>query len=281
VPNLSVLIGDAADQLSTLPEKSVQTCVTSPPYWNVRDYSVECQIGLEATFEEWLAKMLIVFRQVHRVLKLDGTLWVQMGDSYVKKNLVGQPWALAFALKDQGWILRSDIIYSKKDPMPEGVADRPTRSHEFIFLLTKSAKYYYDIDAIRERTGNEMSDQEYAAAIGKPWSAGGMTNYAGSNKHDGGRSHPLGRNKRTVWTLPTAKYSGAHFATFPPKLIEPCILAGSRPGDVVLDPFAGSGTTAMVALEHGRDALMIELNPAYEALIRERCGRSTELVEAG
>ena len=248
-----------------------QMCVTSPPYFGLRDYGHPGQIGLEQTPEEYIAAMVEVFRCVRDVLADDGTLWLNIGDSWAStaqgtmnapqksagknadvyanfrpkvglppKNLLGIPWRLALALQKDGWWLRQDIIWAKPNPAPERVKDRCTKSHEYIFLLSKSQNYFYDSDAVREN------------------SSGG-----------------LGHNKRDVWVVPTSRYKGAHFATFPPALIEPCILAGSRPGDIVLDPFMGSGTTAAVARKHKRKYIGCELNETYGELQDERIRAAT------
>jgi DNA modification methylase len=280
----------------------VQTCVTSPPYFGLRDYGHEGQIGLEPTPEAYIAAMVEVFRCVRDVLADDGTLWLNIGDSYAggggfspnspsnqagskqtthkgsirgtikpqgevkAKDLIGIPWMLAFALRADGWYLRQDIIWHKPNPMPESVRDRCTKAHEYIFLLSKSQRYYFDAEAIAE----PATDPEYRT-VGKirPTAEGnpGFEIRGGLHNQQGGR---LTRNKRSVWMVTTKPYKGAHFATFPPDLIEPCILAGSRQGDVVLDPFMGSGTTAQVAVQHGRQYLGCELNPAYEAMQQER-----------
>jgi DNA modification methylase len=302
VPRNTILLGDVLERLRALPDACVQTVVTSPPYWGLRDYGVAGQIGLEPTPAAFVARMVEVFREVRRVLRADGTAWVNLGDSYANdtkwggesggmnytssaggyrgqrekratglkpKDLVGIPWRVAFALQDDGWYLRSDIIWHKPNPMPESATDRPTRAHEYIFLLSKSARYYYDADAIREPH----------TALGRP--PGNKSRIyidRDPNHHAGEKRRPdhahsfneNGRNKRTVWTVATAPYAEAHFATFPPKLIEPCILAGSRTGDVVLDPFMGSGTVAMVARQWQRDYLGVELNPAYIEMAERR-----------
>lgn len=270
-----------------------QTCVTSPPYFGLRDYGHADQLGLEQTPEAYIAAMVEVFRCAWDVLADDGTLWLNIGDSYAanrgsqppptntrnksghvagqrapsglkQKDLIGIPWMLAFALRADGWYLRQDIIWHKPNPMPESVRDRCTKAHEYVFLLSKSDRYYFDSDAIKEP----------ATSAGRI--PGGNRNVDAS-RNDAGRdmSVPVAdtRNRRSVWTVATRPYKGAHFATFPPALIEPCILAGSRPGDFVLDPFLGSGTTAEVAIKHGRLALGCELNPAYKPLIDERIGR--------
>ena len=354
----TLIQGDSLDILPTLEVGSVHCCVTSPPYWGLRDYGtatweggdaecdhkiplatkggcavgnkqssnpgsygyrewlicgrcgarrVDSQIGLEKTPEAYVEKMVQVFRQVWRVLRDDGTVWLNLGDSYASggtggysdkstlsgftnpatkgrvmnenssqrkvpdglkpKDLVGIPWRVALALQADGWYLRSDIIWHKPNPMPESVTDRPTKSHEYIFLITKSERYYYDAEAVKENDGGKNGARPYderreGVVLGRATDPnGGLTKewVAGS-----------GRNKRSVWTVPTHPYSGAHFATFPPKLIEPCILAGCPVGGVVLDPFNGSGTTGVVALKHGRRYVGIELNPEYLEMARQR-----------
>jgi len=317
LPINKIICGDALEMLKTLPDKSVNCCVTSPPYYGLKDYGVAGQLGLEKTPEEYIDKLVAVFREVKRVLKDDGTLWVVIGDSYsgsnqgagaaqptgkqatnkgtnymnskkhvslIKKvnnckpkDLIGIPWMAAFALRSDGWYLRQDIIWHKPNPMPESVPDRCTKAHEYIFLLSKSAKYYYDAEKIRE----------VAAYDGRK-----DTVMKGSNKYKGGfvpsqsyqsfhaRGHERWqvnesgdrvRNKRSVWTVPTQPFSGAHFATFPPKLIEPMILAGCPKGGIVLDPFIGSGTTGKVARELNRNYIGIDLNPKYcEEIAAER-----------
>ncbi len=400
---LTILTGDAIEQLRTLPDESVQCCVTSPPYWGLRDYSTDGQLGLEKTPEEYVEKLVEVFREVRRVLRKDGTLWLNLGDSYAgsgpsgasyqsnttigrngksrdgnfaisktlgergltyvekkpipppglkAKDLCGIPWRVAFALQADGWWLRSDIIWAKPNPMPESVTDRPTKSHEYLFLLTKSANYFYDAEAIKERAVEGL-DLGILRSI-KAANGQGPTDRASIDKRlatgiDIREGNPSGnRNKRSVWTIATAPYPDAHFATYPPDLIKPCIMAGTsakgccakcgapwerivereksfesgsgRAGNMpngkqdlrasdtnstpdirlgpvistqtlgwqptckhqigagwmvepctVLDPFAGSGTTGMVALELGRKAVLIELNPAYVELIEQRC----------
>lgn len=308
-------IGNCLDILPTLPEQSIDCCVTSPPYWGLRDYGMEDQLGLDLSPEKYIENMVQVFREVWRVLKDDGTLWLNLGDSYANngtgghgatgrkvpdglkiKDLVGIPWRVALALQADGWYLRSDIIWSKPNPMPESVTDRPTKSHEYIFLLSKSAKYYYDHQAIREqaehssikRWEQDIENQKGSERV--PGKANGNMKAVGGPKKDKQRGYSrrhagfndrwdkmttaeqcsLGRNKRSVWNIATMPYKGAHFATFPPKLIEPCILAGCPEGGTVLDPFGGSGTTAMVAVKHRRKAVLIELNPEYEKLQDKR-----------
>lgn len=376
--DVTILNGDAMEMLRTLPDESVQCCVTSPPYWGLRDYGCAGQIGMEASYQEYVSNIVGIFAQVWRVLKSDGTLWLNLGDCYATgagkvgecpgggeqgdrwkgyrgtrpgspkhadnamgpmtqanrmpqiglkpKDLVGIPWRVALALQESGWYLRSDIIWNKPNPMPESVTDRPTKSHEYIFLLTKSERYFYDHEAIKEKcvsdhdAGNGFDGRQGGAAhlpmsggtgTKEPWTR--KKSWNGSKFDDGknllvhpnvgkrtngkwsaqepqtsghrmvesvanarakGNSHdsPFGesRNKRSVWTISTIGYPEAHFATFPPTLITPCILAGSRPGDAILDPFGGSGTTGAVALELGRRAILIELNPDYVKLIERR-----------
>ena len=243
-----------------------QMCVTSPPYFGLRDYGHPGQIGLEQTPEEYIAAMVEVFRCVRGVLADDGTVWLNMGDSYGGgKQLLGMPWRLAFALQADGWILRQDIIWHKPNPMPESVRDRCTKAHEYIFLLSKSEKYVFDHEAIKEPAKVSSEGIRFG---GKKYGDNDDPKYA---TRSGNVSKEYDKaNKRSVWQVATRPYKGAHFATFPPALIEPCILAGSRPGDIVLDPFMGSGTTAAVALQHGRKFLGCELNEDYAALQQER-----------
>jgi DNA modification methylase len=286
-----------------------QMCVTSPPYFGLRDYGHEGQIGLEETPEQYIAAMVEVFRCVRDVLADDGTLWVNIGDSYARqggkhsdqprnwdgrekdpgamhgtrhvdnlgdqykpKDLIGIPWMLAFALRADGWYLRQDIIWHKPNPMPESVRDRCTKAHEYIFLLSKSERYFFDSEAMKEPSVDPKgSAKRYEAPFwenGKHqtggYSANGAKHTAGMKSFDGTR------NRRSVWTVATKPYKGAHFATFPTALVEPCILAGSRPGDIVLDPFMGSGTTAQVAIKHGRSYLGCELNADYKSLQDQR-----------
>lgn len=256
-----------------LEEIKAQTCVTSPPYFGLRDYGVDGQLGLEQTPEEYISAMVDVFRCVRDVLADDGTLWLNLGDSYGKgKQLSGIPWRLAFALQTDGWILRQDIIWHKPNPMPESVRDRCTKSHEYIFLLSKSEKYFFDSDAIKEPCTSKNPTIPWRERTYGTGQGVGELNGEGSYKRGTSRQ-PCGnpadgmRNRRSVWSVSTRSYKGAHFATFPPALIEPCILAGSRPGDIVLDPFIGSGTTAMVSKQYGRQYLGCELNEDYADLI--------------
>ncbi len=352
IGNATLYLGDALEVLKQLPDESVHCCVTSPPYWNLRDYGVKGQMGLEKTPQEYIANMVEVFREVRRVLRSHCTAWVNMGDNYAgswgaqgqtpdpekmnryqinaspdvlsgagslknlgglkRKDMMGMPWRLAFALQDDGWYLRQDIIWHKPTAMPESVKDRCTKAHEYIFLLSKSEKYYYDWEAIKEPvTGNA-----HARGNGvNPKAVAGRDNGPGDHstidhnkprhqvrpgpKDDGRKEQGLkdstkfgrgagwrnkqnesfsgavnelvdSRNKRSVWTIPSKGYSGAHFATFPPALIEPCILAGCPEGGIVLDTFAGSGTTGEVAAQLGRQSALIELNPEYFELMKAR-----------
>ena len=289
--NFKLLVGDCVESMKALPDQSINCCVTSPPYFGLRDYGVDGQIGLEETPEQYVAKMVEVFREVRRVLRDDGTLWLNLGDSYGKgKQLLGIPWMVAFALQADGWYLRQDIIWSKSNPMPESVRDRCTKSHEYIFLLTKSKRYYYDHDAIREpHTGEaakavtmgykEVGQRGVNSSVRRGLTDGQATQFSkkGHSGYFGADGNcllnPLGKNKRSVWSVPTRSVKGAHFATFPPALIEPCILAGCPVGGVVLDPFAGSGTTAEVSAQNGRDSVMIELNPEYAMMIHHRMSK--------
>lgn len=299
-----IQIGDCRKVLREYAEAGLraQTCVTSPPYFGLRDYGVDGQLGLEQTPEQYVAAMVEVFRCVRDVLADDGTLWLNIGDSYASggrktrdtdnkleqrgmntrpddpagikpKDLIGIPWMLAFALRADGWYLRQDIIWHKPNPMPESVRDRCTKAHEYIFLLSKSERYYYDhIAAMEDAVGGQSGK---AASFKREGSKREQTIPGqGYGTHRPDREdvayNGAKRNRRSVWTVATHPYKGAHFATFPPALIEPCILAGSRPGDWVLDPFMGSGTTAEVAIRHGRLALGCELNGDYLPLINAR-----------
>ena len=258
-----ILVDDCVRAMRRLPEVSVNTCVTSPPYFGLRDYGCDGQIGNEATPEAFIDQLVRVFRAVRRVLRDDGTLWLNLGDSYGKgKQLLGVPWRVAFALQDDGWILRQDIIWHKPNPMPESVRDRCTKAHEYVFLLSKSPRYYFDSEAMKERAVKGAS----GSSFNKGKTAEHQLNRSsGKERLDDGR-----RNRRSVWNVATRPYKGAHFATFPPELIEPCILAGCPQGGTVLDPFGGSGTTAGVAVKHGRNAILCELNQDYADLIPAR-----------
>lgn len=308
-------VGDCRDVLATLPAQSVQTCVTSPPYFGLRDYGHDKQIGMERTPLAYTMQLVDVFREVRRVLRDDGTLWLNLGDSYAgpgrtggmasltrpqsavgergwvppapgfkDKDLYGIPWRVALALQADGWYLRSDIIWHKPNPMPESVTDRPTKSHEYLFLLTKSERYHYDHAAISEPAVVGDNDSRFdngktAVHQGERMQRGprfGGHKYGDSDDpmhatKSGKVYEPNGRrNKRTVWTVATQPYPEAHFATYPPELIRPCILAGSREGETVLDPFNGAGTTGLVALQMARRYVGIELNPEYAQLTRDR-----------
>lgn len=283
-----------------------QTCVTSPPYYGLRDYGHDGQIGLEETPEEYIAAMVEVFRCVRDVLADDGTVWLNIGDSYYnyrpgkgqalvkqsvanndqdlpqtcarrgnkldglkEKDLIGIPWMLAFALRADGWYLRQDIIWHKPNPMPESVQDRCTKAHEYIFLLSKSRNYYYDAEAIKEEA-NPDNAKRYEYGFGGPKNEALAETKFGATKPVGAREYDGQRNKRSVWTVTTKPYEGAHFAVFPPDLIEPCILAGAPVGGIVLDPFMGSGTTAQVAQNLGRQYIGCELNTDYKPLQEKR-----------
>ncbi len=314
-----IIIGDALESLKQVPDEKVDCCVTSPPYYGLRDYGVAGQIGLEETPDEYIDRLVDIFREVRRVLKPDGTLWVVIADSYAgsgkgaaaypenaakykqgtnkgmvgavnttkvktpgikPKDLIGIPWMLAFALRADGWYLRSDIIWNKPNVMPESVKDRCTKSYEHVFMLAKSRRYYFDSEAVmvpahydgRKETLNKGSSKYQDTVV---------PGHSPQSQHTAGKPHERWRfkdgkpvkNRRDVWTVCTRPYKGAHFATFPPELIEPCILAGSRTGGTVLDPFIGSGTTAEVASQLGRDCIGIELNPEYATLIKERWDR--------
>jgi len=283
-----------------------QMCVTSPPYFGLRDYGHDGQIGLEQTPEAYIAAMVDVFRCVRDVLADDGTLWLNIGDSYASaggtpgprksgntfdspaagvqprpgvaglkpKDLIGIPWMLAFALRADGWYLRQDIIWHKPNPMPESVRDRCTKAHEYVFLLSKSERYFYDHEAAMEPVAASTVERLSQTTLHQQEGSARVPGKTNGNMKAVGRTDK--RNRRSVWTVATRPYKGAHFATFPPALIEPCILAGSRPGDTVLDPFMGSGTTAQVALQHGRQYLGCELNPDYGPLQEQRISLSVE-----
>jgi DNA modification methylase len=299
-----ILRGDALAKLAELPAGSVHCCVTSPPYFGLRDYGCEGQIGLEATPDAYVAELVAVFREVRRVLRDDGTLWLNIGDSYASgggntamtggksdparglamgfgslkrgipiglkpKDIIGIPWMLAFALRADGWYLRQDIIWSKPNPMPESVTDRCTKAHEYLFLLSKSARYYYDAKAISEPS--EYAGDQAGICRGTKRRAYSMGRMPSGNEVLGSNwIQPETRNKRSVWEITTAPFSEAHFATFPPALVEPCVLAGCPVGGTVLDPFAGAGTTGLVADRLGRNAILIELNPEYAAMAHRR-----------
>jgi len=308
---IDILVGDCRFTLKDLPDRSVHTCVTSPPYFGLRDYGMDDQIGLEQTPEAFVAQLVDVFREVKRVLRDDGTLWLNLGDSYASyrdgkatpdttrgdsegtlvpkgsaknrmastfagssvkhKDLIGIPWRVAFALQADGWYLRQDIIWHKPNPMPESVTDRCTKAHEYIFLLSKSPKYYFNHEAIKEPS----VQPERSGKLERSFSTG---NPDAVLRQDVGRAvmRTETRNKRSVWTVTTKPFKGAHFATFPQDLIEPCILAGCPEGGTVLDPFGGAGTTGLVASRHGRNAILCELNPEYAEIARIRIENETD-----
>lgn len=333
--NYTIHQGDCLDVLPTLPAASVHCIVTSPPYYGLRDYGAEGQIGLEQTPAEYIAKLVAVFREVRRVLRDDGTLWLNLGDSFANdkkwggatggkhvaelhgqlvgrtkrdtglkpKDLIGIPWRVAFALQEDGWWLRSDIIWHKPNPMPESVTDRPTKAHEYLFLMAKSERYYYDAQAIAEpaqswtgqaatftRTGavsqhvlpgqsaaQHRPDRERKGKAGKNAFRGQGAEREGATgpaNREGRNLVAVGygptRNKRTVWTVATKPYPEAHFATYPVELVRPCIMAGCPAGGTVLDPFNGSGTTGVAAIALGRQYIGIDLNPAYIELAHRR-----------
>ncbi len=368
---LTIYHGDALEVLRTLPDGSVNCCVTSPPYWGLRDYGILGQIGLEKTPGEYVSKMVEIFREVRRVLLEDGTLWLNLGDCYATgagsyrnpgsdveviqhggiqaltrdyarqqpnrmpikglkpKDMVGIPWRIAFALQADGWWLRRDIIWHKSNPMPESVKDRPTTAHEYIFLMSRAERYYYDYEAVKEPAqcgdiprnidcryqvpGQPMHNGLRQAGIKMKMPAGWNTESGTHGTiHKGGRNtsscysfkrqvneegkpgepnhHRLdrkdkeyvgARNLRSVWTVPTVPYKGAHFATFPPDLIVPCILAGCPRGGTVLDPFAGTGTTGMVAERFERKAILIDLNDKYLKLMKQRNGQRRLFMAGG
>lgn len=323
-----IIIGDAVDALKSLPSESVNVCVTSPPYYGLRNYDTDGQIGLEETPEEYIEKLVEVFREVRRVLRPDGTLWVNIGDSYATgtkakrkqssnpgvgannpkaqnsvprvgtpkgcktKDLIGIPWMLAFALRADGWYLRQDIIWQKPNCMPESVKDRCTKCHEYIFLLSKSPKYYFDAEAISEPIAESSAKrylQDIASQAGshrQPGRGGrsmkaAAPRFGGQKYGDDGRPESRTksgnlytptprRNKRDVWTVSTKGFKGAHFAVFPEKLVEPCILAGCPEGGTVLDPFVGSGTSGVVAKKTGRNFIGIDVNPHYGEMAAQR-----------
>lgn len=310
----TILLGDARLRLRELSDKSVQTCITSPPYWSLRDYGHEDQIGQESSPQEFVRQLVGLFKEIHRVLKDEGTVWLNLGDTYAAhaggnpnvaetlaggkaglgdkfakrgrpsgytphrdaaahglkhKDLIGIPWRVAFALQEAGWYLRQDIVWHKPNPMPESVTDRCTKAHEYVFLLTKSERYYFDAEAIAEPSLHYGTDSR---------SDKGNIRYQGKRTQgDASKNGQQGfvtinekKNKRSVWTINTRGFNGAHFAVMPEELVVPCVLAGSRPEDFVLDPFTGSGTTGSVALRLGRRFIGCELNPEYAEIARQR-----------
>lgn len=272
-----IINAEVSEALKKLPDNIVQTIITSPPYYDQRDYHTDEQIGNEKSPEQYINRLIEVFDQAKRVLKEDGTLWLNLGDKYIDGNLAGLPWKLALSLKERGWILRSDIIWYKPNAMPSSVKNRPTTDHEYIFLFAKSSKYYYDADSIREPhvTFSEKSKMKGGRNhLGK---AGGTPelgkNGGNSNLHKGRWDqafHPKGRNKRTVWEVPLSKFRDAHFAVFPEQLIEPCILAGSPEGGIILDPFFGAGTVGLVSINKGRKFIGIDINHQYCEIAAKR-----------
>lgn len=308
-----ILCCDALEMLRTLPDNSVHCCVTSPPYYALRDYGVDGQIGREDTPAQYVARLTDVFSEVRRVLRPSGTLWLNIADTYAgkgnqgdsvdpkypngrtgqtvainrrvegckAKDMIGIPWMLAFALRDSGWYLRSDIIWMKANPMPESCKDRPSRCYEHVFLLTKSRSYYYDAAAIAEPVA-ESTPMRMRRKFGKNKYSAGIPGQAHQHLNDyrpngyAEEDIPLLRNKRDVWQINSVPYKGAHFAAYPPKLVETCLLAGCPQDGIVLDPFLGSGTTAAVAKQMGRHYIGIELNPDYCELAKQRIGGVTE-----
>lgn len=305
-----IICGDALEVLKTLPDESVDCCITSPPYYGLRDYGVGSQIGLEKTPEEYVQKLVQLFRDVKRILKKEGTCWLNLGDSFVSakgryssnkqtiakhgrnepmngqrpdqknheylkdKDLYGIPWRVAFALQKDGWYLRQDIIWHKPNPMPESVTDRCTKAHEYIFLLAKSQKYYFDYKAIQEKSiwfGKDKRAITGPSKGGKSMSGEYAINKGGSFQKNGMR------NKRSVWDINTGCFKGLHFATFPEDLIVPMVLAGCPQKGLILDPFMGAGTTALVAQKLGRNYLGIELNPAYIKIAERRLAQKVLL----
>ena len=312
--NATFLTGDAREKLKEVDEKSVRTAITSPPYWGLRDYGVEDQIGLEESIGEYVSNLVSVFREIRRILTDDGTAWLNIGDSYAHPNTGGQgasggrhtstlgsemppknttptdkpmpknlkqkdlcmlPSRVALALQEDGWYVRSRIVWNKVSCMPENVDDRPTSSHEYIFLLSKNPKYYYDADAIKEELA-ESSKERYK------YSFGGEKNETLKEGDDptavvGTRDATDGKNKRDVWTVNTGNFGEAHFAVYPVDLIEPCVLAGSEKGDTVLDPFSGAASTGIAALKNGRKYIGIDLNEEYNELAKDRIRNHREV----
>lgn len=296
-----IITGNAIEVLKELPDCTADCCITSPPYLGLRNYGVSGQLGLENSVEAYINRLTDIFREVRRVLKNDGTLWLNIGDSYVssnseysnckRKDLIGIPWLLAFALRNDGWYLRQDIIWEKPNAMPESVKDRCTKTHEYLFLFSKQSKYYFDYEAIKEPAvgfnnippagskGTLKSNSRLRKGNSRTFRGGGAYTKGQSfnnsaeitRESHGNTDNTTGlRNKRSVWTVATQGYKEAHFATFPEKLIEPCVIAGSREGGIVLDPFVGSGTTAVVAKKHNRGFIGIELNPEYVEMAKRR-----------
>lgn len=260
------VFAQSCERMDQIPDGVVQVCVTSPPYFGLRNYGIDGQIGLESSLNEYVSRIVEVFREVRRTLRDDGILWLNLGDSYGCKQLLGTPWRVALALQADGWWLRSDIVWSKPNPMPSSVVDRCTTSHEYIFMLSKSEQYFFDANAIAEPAIH--AGEIKVNKSGKNKSSSNSTQVGFTR--DGGVTVKDTRNKRDVWSIATQPYSDAHFATFPREIPSLCIRAGSKPGDLVLDPFMGSGTTAEVAEFLGRKWVGYELNPEYHALISQR-----------
>jgi len=314
---MQIYDGNCLTILKTFPAESVHCCITSPPYYGLRDYGMKEQIGLEQTPDEYVSALVSVFCEVRRVLRDDGTLWVNLGDSYVSsptgadskhsrleggkqtqheggkrsnkvncgvpaKNLLGIPWRVAFALQKDGWILRQEIIWAKPNPMPESVKDRFTKSHESLFLFAKSGRYYFDQESVKETAVG--STKGAGASFRREKSKRGVSICPNSPSpthrpdREDVRYDRDTRNRRSVWNVATVPYKGAHFATFPPALIEPCVMAGCPVGGVILDPFTGSGTTGMVAIQQGRDFIGIELNPEYVKLAQKRIAEKQDML---
>ena len=284
----AIYTGDALEVLRGLPDGSVNCCVTSPPYYALRDYGMDGQIGRESSPKEYVSRLTEVFAEVRRVLRPDGTLWLNLGDTYAgrgeeeikPKDLIGIPWMAAFALRDDGWYLRNDIIWMKENPMPESVKDRCTRCHEHIFLFSKSKQYFFDYKAISEPVTESTKERlkrgiagsnKYGAPIPGQPKVQTINLPRGHGTISDGDINPL-RSKRDVWIVNTVPFKGGHYAAYPPKLVESCILAGCPVGGVVLDPFMGSGTTGMVAKQHDRHYVGIEINPEFAALAEARIG---------
>ena len=284
---MRILIGDAAQRLGDIEPGSVQCCVTSPPYWKQRSYGgLDGEIGAERTPEEYIAKLVTIFAEVRRVLRDDGSLWLNIGDKMEKGQLLGLPWRAALALQADGWLLRSEVIWAKRNGLPDGSAtDRPDRFHEQIFLLTKQRRYYYDAEAVREESdpAQEEHNRRYAREYPGHSARVATTGQPGNVNNKGIHSRPGrgGRNRRSVWRESVARFPAAHFAVFPERIVEPCILAGTKPGGTVLDPFCGAATTGVVASRLERNFLGIELNPEYAALgLRRVEGTQPELTAA-
>jgi site-specific DNA-methyltransferase (adenine-specific) len=268
-----ILCGDVLEQMATLDAASVQTVITSPPYWGLRDYQQPGQIGLEKTPEAYVTKLVEVFQAIRRVLKDDGTVWLNLGDSYIHKQLQGIPWRVAFALQADGWYLRSDITWAQQSCMPESVSDRPTRAHEYLFLLSKKAKYFYGYKTVQEET---LEDSGWAKQRKKglnTWKYNDTSERMAATGQaiKGSTFGEVGyRNKRSVWHVAMQLFPDAHFAVMPEALVEPCVLAGSKVNDLILDPFCGSGTVGVVALKHGRQFIGIDLHEGYCQMAKRR-----------